>query len=67
MPGKALNTLEVRNSEEWLKWLEKHHDTEAEVWLIFYKKHTGRNPSSTARRWMRRCATGGRQSCQAAR
>jgi len=44
MPGKALNTLEVRNSEEWLKWLEKHHDTEAEVWLIFYKKHTGRKP-----------------------
>jgi uncharacterized protein YdeI (YjbR/CyaY-like superfamily) len=26
----------------WRTWLEKNHNAETGVWLIFYKKHTGR-------------------------
>ena len=26
----------------WRTWLQKHHALEAELWLIFYKKHTGK-------------------------
>ena len=33
--------LHVNKREDWRQWLEKNHDKEREVWLIFYKKHTG--------------------------
>src|SRR5262245_26338719 len=26
----------------WRAWLAEHHDRAREVWLIFYKRHTGR-------------------------
>ena len=35
-------TLYVTNREEWRAWLTKHYQSETEVWLIYYKKHTGR-------------------------
>jgi uncharacterized protein YdeI (YjbR/CyaY-like superfamily) len=35
-------TLHVTNREDWRQWLEKNHDKEKEVWLIFYKKHTAK-------------------------
>ena len=35
-------TLYVTSREEWRAWLTKHYESETEVWLIFYKKHTGR-------------------------
>src|SRR5262245_62162047 len=28
--------------DAWRAWLAKHHDHERVVWLVFYKKHTGR-------------------------
>jgi uncharacterized protein YdeI (YjbR/CyaY-like superfamily) len=28
--------------EDWRAWLEAHHGKEREVWLVFYKKHTGK-------------------------
>jgi uncharacterized protein YdeI (YjbR/CyaY-like superfamily) len=31
----------VRTRRGWRRWLEKHHDREVEVWLVFYKSHTG--------------------------
>ena len=34
--------LYVRNRTEWRAWLEKNHKVDAEVWVVFYKKHTGR-------------------------
>lgn len=34
-------TLYVTSREEWRAWLTKHYQSEAEVWLIYYKKHTG--------------------------
>ena len=34
-------TLYVTNRDEWRAWLTKHSQSETEVWLVFYKKHTG--------------------------
>jgi uncharacterized protein YdeI (YjbR/CyaY-like superfamily) len=34
-------TLYVTSREEWRAWLAKHYQSETEVWLIYYKKHTG--------------------------
>jgi uncharacterized protein YdeI (YjbR/CyaY-like superfamily) len=38
---KTLKTLLVTKRAEWRRWLAKNHDRETEVWLIYYKKHTG--------------------------
>ena len=35
-------TLYVTTREKWRAWLTKHAQSETEVWLIYYKKHTGR-------------------------
>ena len=35
-------TFSARDRLTWRKWLEKHHDSLREVWLVFYKKHTGK-------------------------
>jgi uncharacterized protein YdeI (YjbR/CyaY-like superfamily) len=34
--------LHVTDRQEWREWLEKHHRTEKEIWLVYYKKHTGK-------------------------
>jgi uncharacterized protein YdeI (YjbR/CyaY-like superfamily) len=36
-----MNTLHVTTREEWRAWLAAHHATETEIWLIYYKQHTG--------------------------
>jgi uncharacterized protein YdeI (YjbR/CyaY-like superfamily) len=36
-----LVTLDVRKRPQWRKWLEAHHDSASEIWLVFYKRHTG--------------------------
>jgi uncharacterized protein YdeI (YjbR/CyaY-like superfamily) len=41
MPGTGKRTLTVRSRKAWRTWLEGHHDSVAEVWLVFHKKHTG--------------------------
>jgi uncharacterized protein YdeI (YjbR/CyaY-like superfamily) len=33
--------LYVTRREEWRDWLESHYKSEKEIWLVFYKKHTG--------------------------
>ena len=38
----AGKTLYVTSREEWRRWLRKHHRSESGLWLIFYKKHSGR-------------------------
>jgi uncharacterized protein YdeI (YjbR/CyaY-like superfamily) len=38
----ARKTLHVTRREDWRAWLAEHHRSESEVWLVFYKKHTGR-------------------------
>ena len=30
------------NRKEWRKWLKENHSSVKEVWLIYYKKHTGK-------------------------
>ena len=35
-------TLYIPNRKEWREWLEMNYDSEAIVWLIYYKKHTGK-------------------------
>jgi uncharacterized protein YdeI (YjbR/CyaY-like superfamily) len=34
---------EFLNREEWRKWLEENGSSEKEVWVIIYKKKSGRN------------------------
>lgn len=35
-------TLYVTNRDDWRAWLKKNHSSQKEVWLIYYKKHTGK-------------------------
>ena len=35
-------TLYVKNRNQWRSWLEKNHQTTPEIWLIYYKKHSGK-------------------------
>ena len=37
-----MKTVEVRDRAAWRAWLAKNHDKEDEVWLVCYKKHTGK-------------------------
>ncbi|MGE0451353.1 MAG: YdeI family protein [Vicinamibacterales bacterium] len=36
-----MKMLSVPTVAEWRDWLDAHHASEAEVWLIFHKRHTG--------------------------
>jgi len=36
-----LNELYVPNRDDWHNWLIKNGDQVSEIWLIFYKNHTG--------------------------
>jgi uncharacterized protein YdeI (YjbR/CyaY-like superfamily) len=35
-------TFYAKNRKEWRKWLEKNHGKETEIWLIYYRKSTGK-------------------------
>ena len=35
-------TLYIANRKKLRSWFKKNHKTEKEVWLIYYKKHTGK-------------------------
>lgn len=34
--------LYLTNREDWRAWLERNHDVKTEIWLVYYKKHTGK-------------------------
>jgi uncharacterized protein YdeI (YjbR/CyaY-like superfamily) len=34
--------LHVANRREWRTWLKRHYKSAKEIWLVYYKKHTGR-------------------------
>jgi uncharacterized protein YdeI (YjbR/CyaY-like superfamily) len=36
-----VKTFVAQTPSQWRKWLEQHHDSASEVWLVFYKQHTG--------------------------
>ena len=35
-------TLHVTDRREWRKWLRSHYRKEKDIWLVYYKKHTGK-------------------------
>jgi uncharacterized protein YdeI (YjbR/CyaY-like superfamily) len=35
-------TLYAATRSEWRDWLAAHHETKSEIWLVSYRKHTGR-------------------------
>lgn len=37
-----LPTLEVSDKRQWRAWLAAHHESSAGIWLVFHKRHTGR-------------------------
>jgi uncharacterized protein YdeI (YjbR/CyaY-like superfamily) len=36
-----MKTLRVASVPHWRAWLEAHHGSESEIWLVFYKRQTG--------------------------
>ena len=36
-----MKTFDARTLAHWRGWLEKHHASEREIWLVFHKPHTG--------------------------
>jgi uncharacterized protein YdeI (YjbR/CyaY-like superfamily) len=34
--------LYITERKDWRNWLSSHHDTEKEIWLVYYKKETGK-------------------------
>src|SRR5262245_5384233 len=40
MSAKLLRTLDVRTRQRSRRWLQEHHESESEVWLVFHKRHT---------------------------
>ena len=36
-------TLRVKNNLEWRRWLAKHHADTKEIWLVYYKKASGKS------------------------
>jgi len=36
------NTLYITNKKDWRKWLVKNHRIQKEIWLIYYRKETGK-------------------------
>jgi uncharacterized protein YdeI (YjbR/CyaY-like superfamily) len=32
----------IKTRKEWRDWLNQHHDKSNGIWLVFYKKHTGK-------------------------
>jgi uncharacterized protein YdeI (YjbR/CyaY-like superfamily) len=37
-----VKTLTVTTAAQWRRWLAKNHARRDEVWLVYFKKHTGR-------------------------
>jgi uncharacterized protein YdeI (YjbR/CyaY-like superfamily) len=35
-------TLYAKNRKQWRSWLAKHHRTSSEIWLVYYKKESGK-------------------------
>jgi uncharacterized protein YdeI (YjbR/CyaY-like superfamily) len=34
--------LNATNRTQWRAWLRKHYKSQSEIWLVYYKKHTGK-------------------------
>jgi len=38
--------LNVRGRQQWRRWLQAHHDSDSEIWLVFHKRHTAKRSIS---------------------
>jgi uncharacterized protein YdeI (YjbR/CyaY-like superfamily) len=38
---ETMKTLRLQSVDQWREWLDEHHASVSEVWLVFYKRHTG--------------------------
>lgn len=36
-----MKTLRVPSGRQWREWLDEHHASVSQIWLVFYKRHTG--------------------------
>jgi uncharacterized protein YdeI (YjbR/CyaY-like superfamily) len=39
---RTRKNLYVINRDEWRAWLKENHKSKKEIWLVYYKKHTGK-------------------------
>ncbi len=39
---RITESLYVTKRDDWRAWLEENHSTKREIWLIYYKKHSGK-------------------------
>ncbi|MCW8925760.1 MAG: hypothetical protein OQJ84_05855, partial [Xanthomonadales bacterium] len=39
---RGARVITPASREEWRAWLESNHASACEVWLVYYKKHTGK-------------------------
>jgi len=37
-----MRQLHIKTRDQWREWLGKNHDKSTGVWLVFFKKHTGK-------------------------
>ena len=40
---RDMKTVGAKNRAEWRAWLAAHHNNETEVWLVYYRKKTGKS------------------------
>lgn len=40
---KLTKTFTPKNTQDWRRWLEKNHDREQEVWLVYFKPASGKS------------------------
>jgi uncharacterized protein YdeI (YjbR/CyaY-like superfamily) len=39
---RPAKTLHLPTRDKWRKWLQTHYESTSEIWLVYYKKHTGK-------------------------
>ena len=37
-----MKTFDARTAERWRAWLDEHHASASDIWLVYHKKHTGK-------------------------
>lgn len=42
MAIQITETFYPKERTEWRKWLKENHNKKSEIWVVYYKKHTGK-------------------------
>ena len=37
-----MKSFQAKSRQDWRDWLKRNHTIEKEIWLVYYKKHTGK-------------------------